>query len=51
MAKSKFDTSFEFGANLTRKKGTSGGKKKSSKRKPTAAQKASAALYVKPRRR
>jgi hypothetical protein len=52
MAKSKFDTSFDFGANVAAKKATSGSKKsKGGKRKLSAAQKATAALYVKPRRR
>jgi hypothetical protein len=47
MAKrSRFDTSFDFGANVARKQARSGGKKKR-----TAAQKAAAALYLKPRRR
>jgi hypothetical protein len=48
MAKSKFDTSFDFGANVAGKKAT--GKKKGGKRK-SAAQQATAALYMKPRRK
>jgi hypothetical protein len=49
MAKSRFDTSFPFGANAPKP----GGKKKGKgrKRKQSAAQKAAAALYMKPRRR
>jgi hypothetical protein len=47
MAKSKFDTSFDFGANA---KKSTGSKKKGGKRK-SAAQQATAALYLKPRRR
>jgi hypothetical protein len=48
MAKSKFDTSFDFGANA---KKSTGSTKKSGKRKQSAAQQATAALYMKPRRR
>jgi len=49
MAKSKFDTSFDFGANVASKKKSRGGKKK---RKLSAAQRATAALYMgKSRRR
>jgi hypothetical protein len=52
MAKSKFDTSFDFGANVPAKKATSGSKKgKGGKRKLTAAQKYTAAMYMTPRRR
>jgi hypothetical protein len=52
MAKSKFDTSFAFGANVPGRKATAGGKKgKGGKRKLSAAQKYTAALYMKPRRR
>ena len=52
MAKSRFDTSFDFGANVAGKKATSGGTKgKGGRRKLTAAQKYTAALYMKPRRR
>jgi hypothetical protein len=49
MAKSRFDTSFPFGALVPQP----GGKKKSkgSKRKQSAAHKAAAALYMKPRGR
>ena len=48
----KFDTSFNFGYNVKPKKPkAAGGKKKRGKRKLSAAQKASAALYMKPRRR
>jgi hypothetical protein len=50
MARSKFDTSFNFGANVAPKKTTSGGKK-GGKRKLTAAQKYTAAMYLKTRRR
>jgi hypothetical protein len=50
MAKSKFDTSFDFGANAASRK-ASGGRKTGGKRKLTAAQKETAALYMKPRRR
>jgi hypothetical protein len=49
MAKSKFDTSFDFGANVAVKKARS--VSKGSKRKRSAAQRATAALYIKPRRR
>ena len=45
MARSTFDTSFDFGANVKRPKGKKGGK-----RKQSAAQKAAAALYLRPRR-
>jgi hypothetical protein len=51
MAKSKFDTSFNFGANVAPKKATRGGRKKGGRRKLTATQKATAALYTKGRRR
>jgi hypothetical protein len=51
MAKSKFDTSFDFGANAAPRKAPSASKKKGGKRKLTAAQKYTAALYVQPRRR
>jgi hypothetical protein len=51
MAKSRFDTSFNFGANVKPKKAKSGGTKKGGKRKLTAAQKATAVYYMKPRRR
>jgi hypothetical protein len=51
MAKSKFDTSFNFGYNVKPKKPKAGGKKKGRKRKLSAAQKATAVLYMKPRRR
>jgi hypothetical protein len=51
MAKSRFDTSFDFGANVAAKKATSGGKGKGGKRKLSQAQKATAALYVKRRGR
>jgi hypothetical protein len=51
MAKSKFDTSFDFGANVAGKKTMSGGKKRGGRRKLTAAQKYTAALYMQPRRR
>jgi hypothetical protein len=47
MAKNKFDTSFDFGANVASKKTT--GKKKGGKR--SSAQQATAALYLKPRRK
>jgi hypothetical protein len=42
--------SFDYGYNVAPKKTTSGGKKKG-KRKLSAAQRATAALYMKPRRR
>jgi hypothetical protein len=48
MAKSKFDTSFNFGANTGRKTKSKG---KGGKRRLSAAQKYTAAMYVKPRRR
>src|SRR4051812_17890091 len=52
MAKSRFDTSFDFGANVAARKATSGTKKsKGGKRKLTAAQKYTAALYMTSRRR
>jgi hypothetical protein len=51
MAKNKFDTSFDFGANVAPKKATAGGTKKGGRRKLTAAQKYTAALYMTPRRR
>jgi len=55
MAKSRFDTSFDFGANVAGKKARSGGKKsKGGKKKRTlsAAQRATAVLYMgKSRRR
>jgi hypothetical protein len=51
MAKSRFDTSFDFGANVAARKATSSGKKKGGKRKLTPAQKYTAALYMQPRRR
>lgn len=52
MAKSKFDTSFDFGANVAGRKTAPGTKKgKGGKRKLTAAQKYTAALYMQPRRR
>jgi hypothetical protein len=52
MAKSRFDTSFNFGANVKPKKARgAGGTKKGGKRKLSAAQKATAVYYMKPRRR
>jgi hypothetical protein len=51
MPKSRFDTSFPFGYNVKPKKPKAGGKKKKSKRQLSAAQKATAVLYMKPRRR
>ncbi len=51
MAKSKFDTSFDFGANVAPRKAAPGGKKKGGRRKLTAAQKYTAAMYMTPRRR
>jgi hypothetical protein len=48
MAKSKFDTSFPFGA-LAPKNATRGRRKKGGRRRLTAAQKATVALYTKPR--
>jgi hypothetical protein len=50
MAKSRFDLSFPFGANVKPKKAPAGGKRKG-KRKLSAAQKATAIYYMKPRRR
>jgi hypothetical protein len=48
----KFDTSFNFGYNVKPKKAKSaGGKKKGGKRQLSSAQKATAALYMKPRGR
>ena len=51
MAKSKFDTSFDFGFNVAGKQATPLGKKTGGRRKRSAAQKYTAALYMKPRRR
>jgi hypothetical protein len=52
MAKSRFDTSFDFGANVAGRKATPGARKgKGGKRKLTAAQKYATAMYLKPRRR
>jgi hypothetical protein len=48
MAKSRFDTSFNFGANVKAKGGTKGGKKK---RKLSPAQQYTARMYMKPRGR
>jgi hypothetical protein len=47
----KHDLSFNFGYNVKPKKPKSGGKKKGGKRKLSAAQKATAVLYMKPRSR
>jgi hypothetical protein len=49
MAKSTFDTSFDFGANVKKKAGEGGSRK--GKRKLSAAQKATAVYYMQPRRR
>jgi hypothetical protein len=50
-SKSRFDTSFDIGANLPAKKATAGGKKgKGGKRKLSPAQQYTAALYLMPRR-
>jgi hypothetical protein len=47
----RFDTSFDFGANVAAKKTTATGKKgRGGKRKLSKAQQATAALYMKPRR-
>jgi hypothetical protein len=46
---SKFDTSFNFGANVKPKKAAGGARK--GKRKLSAAQKATAIYYMQPRRR
>jgi hypothetical protein len=51
MPKFRFDTSFDFGANTAPRKAPSASKKKGGKRKRSAAQKYTAALYVQPRRR
>jgi hypothetical protein len=52
MARSKFDTSFDFGANVGPEKAASGSKKgKGGKRKLSPAQKYTAAMYLKTRRR
>jgi hypothetical protein len=52
MAKSRFDTSFDFGANVAGRKATSGGtKKRRGRRKLSPAQQYTAAMYMKPRRR
>jgi hypothetical protein len=52
MAKSRFDTSFDFGANVAGRRATPGARKgKGGKRKLTPAQQYTAALYMKPRRR
>jgi hypothetical protein len=48
MAKSKFDTSFNFGASVTKKARKGGGKKK--RRKMTAAQLEAARYYGKTKR-
>jgi hypothetical protein len=50
MAKSRFDTSFPFGANAPARNAKAGGARKG-KRKLSAAQKAAAVYYMKPRRR
>jgi hypothetical protein len=47
----KYDLSFDFGYNLKPKKAKSTGGKKKGKRQLSAAQKATAALYMRPRRR
>jgi hypothetical protein len=49
--KSRFDISFDFGANVARKPRSGGRKARGGKRKLSAAQKATAMLYMKPRRR
>jgi hypothetical protein len=49
MAKSSFDTSFNFGANVKPKKAKGGGRK--GRPKLTDAQKATAVNYMKPSRR
>jgi hypothetical protein len=51
MAKSRFDTSFNFGANVKPKKTVSGGKKGGGKRRLSEAQKATAMYYMQPKRR
>jgi hypothetical protein len=52
MAKSRFDTSFDFGANVPARNARSGGTKtRRRKRKLSPAQQYTAALYMKPRRR
>ena len=51
MAKSRFDTSFNFGANVKPKTTASTGKRKGGKRQLSAAQKATAMYYIQPRRR
>jgi hypothetical protein len=52
MAKSSFDTSFNFGANVKPKKAPSTGTKgHRGKRRLSEAQRATAMFYMKPRRR
>jgi hypothetical protein len=52
MAKSRFDTNFDFGANVAARKAASGSKKsKGGKRKLSPAQQYTAASYMQPRRR
>jgi len=52
MAKSRFDTSFNFGANVKPKKAASGSKTgRRGKRKLSSAQKATAMYYMQPKRR
>jgi hypothetical protein len=50
MARSSFDTSFNFGANAKPKKAPAAGARKG-KRKLSSAQKATAVYYMKPSRR
>jgi hypothetical protein len=51
MAKSKFDTSFDFGYNVAPKMAKLAGAKKGGKRKLSEAQKYTARLYMRPRGR
>ena len=52
MPKSKFDTSFNFGANVRSKKAGSGSKKgRRGKRRLSEAQRATAMFYMQPKRR
>ena len=51
MARNTFDTSFNFGANVKAKKAPATGTKKGGKRHLSAAQKYTAAMYMKPRSR
>jgi len=51
MPKSKFDTSFPFGANAPKKPAASSSKKSRGKRRLSEAQRATAMYYMQPHRR